>query len=72
MQAHHDQKATISLLGFLASMTVVIASLGLLGLVVYTVETRRKEISIRKIIGAQVHRNSHNPRGELCLLAEPV
>jgi putative ABC transport system permease protein len=55
MQAQHDQKATISLLGFLASMTVVIASLGLLGLVVFTVETRRKEISIRKIIGAQIH-----------------
>lgn len=46
MQAQHDQTATVSLLGFLASMTVVIASLGLLGLVVYTVETRRKEISI--------------------------
>lgn len=55
IQGQHDQTATISLLGFLASMTVVIASLGLLGLVVYTVETRRKEISIRKIIGAQVH-----------------
>ncbi len=54
MQAQHDQTATVSLLGFLASMTVVIASLGLLGLVVYTVETRRKEISIRKIVGAQV------------------
>jgi putative ABC transport system permease protein len=35
-------------------MTVTIASLGLLGLVVYAVETRRKEISIRKIIGARV------------------
>ena len=51
---HYDQSATISLLGFLAFMTVAIASLGLLGLVVFTVETRRKEISIRKIIGASV------------------
>ena len=50
----YDQSATISLLGFLAFMTVTIASLGLLGLVVFTVETRRKEISIRKIIGASV------------------
>ncbi len=50
----YDQTATISLLGFLAFMTVTIASLGLLGLVVFTVETRRKEISIRKIIGASV------------------
>ncbi len=54
----HDERyannATLSMLGFLAFMTVTIASLGLLGLVVYTVETRRKEVSIRKIIGASV------------------
>jgi putative ABC transport system permease protein len=51
----HDQTSSMSLLGFLAFMTITIASLGLLGLVVYTVETRRKEISIRKIIGASIH-----------------
>jgi putative ABC transport system permease protein len=50
----NDQSADMSLLGFLAFMTVAIASMGLLGLVVYTVETRRKEISIRKIVGASV------------------
>jgi putative ABC transport system permease protein len=50
----NDQSAGISLLGFLGFMTVTIAAMGLLGLVVYTVETRRKEISIRKIIGASV------------------
>ena len=48
------QTASISLLGFLAFMTVTIACLGLLGLVIYTVETRKKEISIRKVIGAGV------------------
>ena len=48
----NDQTAGISLLGFLAFMTIAIASMGLLGLVVYTVETRKMEISIRKIIGA--------------------
>jgi putative ABC transport system permease protein len=52
----NDPSADISLLGFLALMTVSIASLGLLGLVVYTVETRKKEISIRKIVGASVTR----------------
>jgi len=51
----NNQSASISLLGFLAFMTVAIASLGLLGLVIYTVETRRKEISIRKIVGAGVN-----------------
>jgi putative ABC transport system permease protein len=49
-----SQAATISLLGFLGLITISIASLGLLGLVVYTVEVKRKEISIRKIIGASV------------------
>jgi len=55
MEEWNDQSAEVSLLGFLGFMTVAIASMGLLGLVVYTVETRRKEISVRKIIGASVH-----------------
>lgn len=50
----NDQSAQNSLLGFLAFMSITIASLGLLGLVVYTVETRRKEISVRKIVGASI------------------
>ena len=54
MEKNSDQSAEVSLLGFLGFMTVTIASLGLLGLVVYTIETRRKEVSIRKIIGASV------------------
>ncbi len=54
MREQADQSAEVSLLGFLGFMTVTIAAMGLLGLVVYTVETRRKEISIRKIIGASV------------------
>ena len=47
-----SQSATLSLLGYLAFMAVTIATLGLLGLVIYSVETRRKEVSIRKVIGA--------------------
>lgn len=50
----NGQDSSVSLLGFLAFMTISIASLGLLGLVIYTVETKRKEISIRKVIGASV------------------
>ena len=49
-----DQRETYTTLGFLAFISISIASLGLLGLVVYTVETRQKEIGIRKIIGANV------------------
>lgn len=48
----NSQAATISLLGFLAFIALAIASLGLLGLVVYTVEVKRKDISVRKVIGA--------------------
>jgi len=47
-----SQSASLSLLGYLAFMAVTIATLGLLGLVIYSVETRRKEVSIRKVIGA--------------------
>lgn len=47
-----SQRATISLLGYLAFIALGIATLGLLGLVIYAVETRRKETGIRKVIGA--------------------
>ena len=52
LDENNSQRATISLLGYLAFIALSIASLGLLGLVTYTVETKRKEIGIRKIIGA--------------------
>ncbi|MEJ7586253.1 MAG: ABC transporter permease, partial [Ferruginibacter sp.] len=48
-----DQSDMYSALGFIAFITITIASLGLLGLVIYTVETRQKEISIRKVVGAE-------------------
>ena len=40
------------LFGFVAMLCITIACLGLLGIAVYTTETRLKEISIRKIFGA--------------------
>ena len=45
---------TVSMLGFLAFMSITIACLGLLGMVIYNAETRRKEIGIRKVMGASV------------------
>ena len=45
-------KSLINILGTLAIIAVSIAALGLLGMVVFTTETRLKEISIRKILGA--------------------
>jgi putative ABC transport system permease protein len=47
-------KGTVFMLGFLAFMTITIACLGLLGIVIYNTETRRKEIGIRKVMGASV------------------
>ena len=53
----HERKSawsTVSMLGFLAMITITLACLGLLGMVVYNTETRKKEIGIRKVIGASV------------------
>jgi putative ABC transport system permease protein len=40
------------IIGSLAFLTVLIASMGLFGMVVFTVETRIKEVSVRKVLGA--------------------
>jgi len=42
----------IKVIGFLAFLAISIASMGLFGMVVFTTETRLKEISIRKVLGA--------------------
>jgi len=42
----------VKIIGFLAFLAICISSLGLLGMVVFTTETRLKEISIRKVLGA--------------------
>jgi len=53
----HERKGawgTVSMLGFLAIITITLACMGLLGMVVYNTETRKKEIGIRKVMGASV------------------
>jgi len=47
-----DGREVVSMLSFLVFITTMIAALGLLGIVAYTSFTRKKEISIRKILGA--------------------
>ncbi|AXE19606.1 ABC transporter permease [Runella rosea] len=47
-----DQKRGTIFTAF-SSLTVLIACLGLLGLVAFTTEQRRKEISVRKVMGAE-------------------
>jgi putative ABC transport system permease protein len=42
------------IVGFLSLMAVLISCFGLLGMATYTAQTRSKEISIRKVVGANV------------------
>lgn len=42
----------VKMIGALSFLAICIASFGLLGMVVFTTETRLKEISIRKVMGA--------------------
>ncbi len=51
-QAYSEFSVMFTIIGFLAFITISIAALGLLGMAVYTAETRLKEISIRKVLGA--------------------
>jgi putative ABC transport system permease protein len=51
-RSYRDMSAMLSMIGFLAFLAICIASIGLLGMVIFLTETRLKEISIRKVLGA--------------------
>ena len=51
-QGFDGLNASIRLATFMAAMAICISSLGLLGMVVFTTETRLREVSIRKVLGA--------------------
>jgi putative ABC transport system permease protein len=69
-QAFSGLKASMKVGGFLAFLVICIASIGLLGMVVFTTETRLKEISIRKVLGASEGRLLYLlSKGFLLLLA---
>ena len=51
-QAYSEYSSMIKIIGFLAFLAISIASLGLFGMVVFTTETKLKEVSIRKTLGA--------------------
>ena len=51
---HSMMSDTASVLTLLAFMAVLISCLGLLGMATYTAESRRKEMSIRKVLGSGV------------------
>lgn len=51
-EAYGQFRVMVKVIGFLSFLAICIASLGLFGMVVFTTETRSKEISIRKVMGA--------------------
>ncbi len=51
-RAYQEYRVYFQIIGFLAFLAISIASLGLLGMAVFTTETRMKEVSIRKVLGA--------------------
>lgn len=51
-EAYAQFSVIIKIIGFIAFLAICIASLGLFGMVVFTTETKLKEISIRKVLGA--------------------
>lgn len=46
------ERSTAKLINWATGLSVLISCLGLLGLVIYTTERRKKEIGIRKVLGA--------------------
>jgi putative ABC transport system permease protein len=51
-KAYSQFAVMTKVIGFLGFLAISIASMGLFGMVVFTTETRLKEISIRKVLGA--------------------
>ncbi|MEQ9289895.1 MAG: ABC transporter permease [Cyclobacteriaceae bacterium] len=51
---YKEQKTTYTIISFLAFLAISISTLGLLGMAVFTTESRMKEISIRKVLGAGI------------------
>ncbi len=50
--AYSEFSAMLKIIGFMAFLAISIASLGMFGMVVFTTETRLREIGIRKVMGA--------------------
>lgn len=53
-ESFREQALFSKALGFFAGLTILIAALGLLGMIVFTLELKTKEIGIRKVVGASV------------------
>jgi ABC-type antimicrobial peptide transport system permease subunit len=52
-EAYSYFSVVLKVIGFFAFLAICISSLGMFGMVIYTMERRVKEISIRKVLGAR-------------------
>ncbi|HYG19906.1 MAG TPA: FtsX-like permease family protein, partial [Ohtaekwangia sp.] len=55
-QQYLDETRLAGLFAIFTSLSILIAVIGLIGMVAYTVEQRKKEISVRKVFGASTGR----------------
>lgn len=60
----------LKVLGFVSTLAIIISCLGLLGMATYTIQTRKKEIAVRKILGSSNQSLIYNlSKGYLTILA---
>lgn len=51
-EAYDTYRVLLKMVGFMGFLAITISMLGMLGMVVYTAETKTKEVGVRKIMGA--------------------
>lgn len=54
-EAFKNSSQMLKLYGFMGLMAIIVGCLGLLGMVVYNAETRKKEVGVRKVMGATLN-----------------
>jgi putative ABC transport system permease protein len=53
-EAYQSYTVLLKIVGFLGILAITISLLGMLGMIIHTTETRTKEVSVRKVLGASV------------------
>jgi putative ABC transport system permease protein len=53
-EVYRSERQTANMVGIIGGLAIIIACLGLLGLITFVIIRRTKEISIRKVLGASV------------------